>query len=97
MATTAKNTAKPCWRNHYRKKDRLVLPLRLGDRFRPPGVPIHRIMSMKQQIWITRFDQPVGVRSVSLRRLRWCAMALCLIRPSGTFRRPQRQAEECGY
>src|SRR5690606_9916864 len=42
------------------QKDRLVLPLRLFKGLLAPGIPIHRIVGVLQEIWGFFTDQTVG-------------------------------------
>ena len=47
--------------------DGLVLAPRLVQRLRPPGVPVHRIVGMLQQVRIVRIREMIGARRRRLR------------------------------
>mmetsp|Transcript_8357 Transcript_8357/g.20802 ORF Transcript_8357/g.20802 Transcript_8357/m.20802 type:complete len:385 (+) Transcript_8357:1571-2725(+) len=48
----------------HRQEDGLVLLARLFKRFRPPRVPIHRVVLVLQQVGALLLRQPVGVHSL---------------------------------
>ncbi len=49
-----------------REKDRLVLGARPRQRLLAPGVPVHRIVGVLEQVGRRLVDQPVGVRVIGL-------------------------------
>jgi hypothetical protein len=47
------------------QQDRLVFGARSGQRFLAPGIPVHRIVGMLQQIWTGFVDQAVGLALIA--------------------------------
>ena len=74
-------------------KYRLVLALRLGQRFRAPGIPIDWVMRMQQQIRIVRVEQPVGVSGPGSR----LGIRGLLGSVPGRACRPEDAAEDSGH
>lgn len=42
-------------------QDRLILGLRFLERFRPPGIPVNRIVGVLQQVGTRLVQQTIGV------------------------------------